>query len=281
MDETASTECRPRKPWVAGLLSLWMLGLGQLYCGHWRRTLALWLGGPALLWILALASVLKTFAGLLVACSLGLLYLAWVVWDAVRLARGATSYSLRRFNRWYLYLLLGLASPYAVRPLVAFLPVRAFQVPSSSMEPTLVPGDHLVADMARWRKHAPSRGDLVIYQPPENPQVTVIKRVLAVGGERIEIRHWTVYIDGQPLAHDWGTTRAREPLFGPGLASELPGESLAPIEIPPGHFFAVGDNREGSWDSRFYGPVPNELLRGQPLYLYWAKDRSRIGRRLQ
>jgi signal peptidase I len=275
----AETSIRPRKPWAAGLLSLWQPGIGQLYSGHWKRALALWLAGLLGLFALVAAGLPKTFPGLVAWLALAALYVLFLVWDAVRLARRAPAdYRLRRFNRWYVYLILGFAALFAADRLVAYSPLRSFYVPAHSMEPTIRPGDSLVVDVTRWWKgRQPSRGDLVVFASPENPSILVIKRVLAVGGERIEIRDNVVFIDGKPLVRDWGHARAAEDNRSP---EEL-GANLDPVEVPPGTFFALGDDRGNSWDSRFHGPVPNTSLRGQPLYIYGSKDRSRIGSRLE
>ncbi len=280
MEVAPSPPLRPRKPWVAALLTLWLPGLGQLYSGQWKRASAAWLAGPLLLFVLVIAGLPRTYVGFLVWSGVGVLLLVGILWDASRLARRTSDYRLRPFNRWYLYLVLGFASPYVLHFLVPLLPLRTFQIPSVSMEPTLRRGDHLVADLRAWRNRTPARGDLVIYVAPDQPDVAVLKRVLAVSGETIEIRHKVVLIDGQPLAHDWGRHVGGAEAVAAG-GEDLGERDFGPVKMPPGTFYAVGDNRNNSWDSRFYGPVRNESLRGQPLYVYWAKDRSRIGERIQ
>ena len=276
MDVTAAPE-RPRRAWVAALLSIVQPGLGHLYVGEWKRALVLWLGGPAIFLVAFLARLARTFAGLTVVLAAALLYLALTALDAVRLARARQHYALRRFNRWYWYGLVLLVLALVPRePLLAWLPVRSFKVPAASMEPTIRVGDRLFADMTCWQKEAPKRGDLVLFWSMERPDTSLIKRVIATGGEKVEIRNKRVFINGQPLTDDWGQ-HSDPRTFPPGIGAAGRRDNFGPVEVPPGTVFVLGDNRDLSYDSRFFGPVPQSFLRGRPLYLYWARDWSRIG----
>lgn len=276
---------RPRKPWLAALLSLWLPGLGQLYAGAWKRAIFLPFAVPLLFWSAAFTGLPKTFPGFLLWLALiPLCYLA-VLWDAIRLARVGRDYHLRWFNRWYLYLALGLLASWVTLPfaLIETLPARSFQIPSQSMEPTLQPGDHLLTDVTYWRDHTPARGDLVVLQSPEAPGYLHLKRVVALPGEEVSIRDKQLLIDGRPLASDWGIHQ--DPAIFPDSSFvSLEGrkrDQLGPVAIPAGSVFLLGDNRDFSYDSRFYGPVPLSLLHAKPLFLYCSNDRSRIGRRLE
>lgn len=279
---SAPRALRPRKPWLAGLLSLWLPGLGQLYAGSWKRALLLAFGYPLLLWVLALAGLLKTFAGFVAWLSVIPLYYGWVIWDAVRLARSRRDHRLKPFNRWYLYLGLGLLANLSFglpdRPL---LPIRTLRIPGQHMEPAILAGDHLVADAHYWRYHTPSRGDLVIFTSPERPDAMVLHRVIALPGEQVEIRDKVVFIDGRKLTDDWGVYN--DPEIYTGIFPSTGGrrDNFGPLRVPAETTFTVGDNRDNSYDSRFYGPVPNRLLQAKPLFVYWAADKSRIGTRLQ
>jgi signal peptidase I len=158
------------------------------------------------------------------------------------------------------------------------LPLRSFQLPSSNMEPTIMPGDHFFADMAHYRFNKPARGDLVLFSSPLDPSRTSLMRVIGLEGETIEIRNKVVYLDGRPLADPWG--HIREPLSGghPLLPYR---DNLAPLRIPAGTVFVLGDNRDNSYDSRFFGSVPLSNLRGRPLFVYWSAHRPRIGKSLK
>ena len=245
-----SAAARPRKPWLAYLLSLCLPGLGQLYTGHWKRGIAVCLGGVVLLMALAFAGLPRTFAGFLVWLCLGLVYCDWTMRDASRLAVNKHDYRLKPFNRWYLYGLLAILPGFAADPLIALLPIQAFETQT---------GDHILADVIWWHHHVPSRGDLVIFPSPEAPASFSVERVVAVAGDRLEMRGKAVLINGRALGH---------PLR----------DSFRSLVVPAGTVFVLDDNRV---DSRLDGPIPISRLRARPLFLYWAADKSRIGTSLR
>lgn len=277
---------KPRKPWIAVLLSVLASGLGHLYAGEPRRGLAVYVGGFIGAFGLYGIGVPKTFPGLLVFLLVVVSYFLWVLWDSARIARRNRDYVLKPFNRWYWYVAAFLVASFAVRlagpRLFALSTVRSFKIPSGSMEPAIRIGDHLIADMTAYRSAKPSRGDLAIFISPEDPNVRLTKRVIGLPGERIEIRHKVVYVNGQRLEDPWGHYSQDQPAFGDPLSSALRNrDDLAPVPIPEKAVFLIGDDRDNSYDSRFYGPVDLSLLQGRPLYVYWSPDRSRIGMSLR
>lgn len=281
--EEPKVATKPRKPWLAALLALILSGLGQLYAGEPRRALAVYLGSVALL-AAALVTVLpKTFSGLIVFVLAELSYRLWSMWDSARIARRKQDYVLEPFNRWYWYVAAVLVLNVFIGPrLNAFSPLDTVKVTSRSMEPAVLLGDHFCADMRFYRSARPSRGDLVLFVSPEDPKTQLLKRVIGLPGERIEIRDRAVYIDGRRLEDPWGHFSKDPPAVGapasPGLRNR---DDLAAVEIPGGHVFLIGDSRDDSYDSRFYGPVPISSLRGRPLYVYWSPAWSRIGMSLR
>lgn len=141
--------------------------------------------------------------------------------------------------------------------------VRSFKIPSASMEPTLLEGDRLWAR----RNQAPGRGDIVVFRPPDRPGEDYIKRVVALPGETVEIRRQRVLIGGKPLDEPWAVHRQ------PGR--RVPGvDAMAPLVVPPGCYFVMGDNRENSRDSRYFGPVAASAIYGRAYKLYWPRARS-------
>ena len=136
--------------------------------------------------------------------------------------------------------------------------IRSFYIPSTSMEPTLLRGDYITAD-TRWaRTVEPRRGDIVIYESPKEEGRLLIKRVMGLPGERISLRDSVLYINGAPLHDDRGVYR------GPRHSSM----SIEPLEIPQGHYFVLGDNRNKSTDSRNYGPIPRSALHAKVGIVY-------------
>jgi len=150
--------------------------------------------------------------------------------------------------------------------------VQAYQIPSSSMENTLLVGDFLIANKFIYGPHLPftsyklkgrdpKRGEIVIFLSPADNK-DYIKRVVGLPGEKVEIRDNRVYIDGKVLEEDYVN------LDGPAP----PEADYGPITVPDGHYFVLGDNRNRSYDSRFWGPLDQNLLRGKAELIHWSWD---------
>jgi signal peptidase I len=140
----------------------------------------------------------------------------------------------------------------------AFL-VQAFYIPSSSMEPTLEVGDRVLVNKLSYDLHDVNRGDLVVFERPDGTEGDIkdlIKRVIGLPGETVEIRDGTVVIDGRVLDE-------------PYLAEEEILAEFAPVEVPEDHVFVMGDNRDDSRDSRIFGPIPADSIVGRAFVRVW------------
>src|SRR5262249_21119267 len=107
------------------------------------------------------------------------------------------------------------------------------------------------------------RGDIIVFRYPRNPEETFLKRVAAVGGDRLEIHDGVVYINSRPIDEPYAVHR--RPLH----AAE---EQMRAVVVPPGQLFVMGDNRDNSSDSREWGMVPVENVIGEPMFIYWSYD---------
>jgi signal peptidase I len=173
-------------------------------------------------------------------------------------------------------IVVGLLGPVWVLPRI--MHTRTFYIPAASMEPTLRIGDRLIASVEQSSTPIPRRGDLVIFEPPDNPSAALIKRVIGLPGDTLEIRDKQVFVGGKEVNEPWAVHR--DPVTGGNndfVVARRRRDQLSPIVVPPGHFFALGDNRDFSYDSRFFGPVPLSAIQSRPLYVYWASDLSRLG----
>jgi signal peptidase I len=166
--------------------------------------------------------------------------------------------------------------------------VQAFKIPTGSMENNLLIGDHLLvnkfafspADTGLERALLPfshvRRGDVVVFKYPEEPERDFIKRVIGLPGETLELRRKIVYIDGKPLDEPY--VHFLQPASGGGTA-ELTTfdlrESYGPVVIPAGHYFMMGDNRDNSRDSRYWGFLPERYIKGKALLVYWSYEAER------
>jgi signal peptidase I len=141
-----------------------------------------------------------------------------------------------------------------VRPFV----LEAFRIPSESMVPTLEVGDRVLANKFIYRFTEPERGDVVVFESVgEGDDQKLIKRVVGVAGDEVEVRNGTLLVNGE----------AREE---PYLNRNLPfNDSYGPSEVPEGHVFVMGDNRANSADSRVFGPLPIENIEGEAFVRFW------------
>lgn len=273
-----------RRAWVAALLSLLVPGLGQVYNGDLRRGMRLWSLLIALFVVPAWLGALDHFAGLVLVTLTAIGVLLYTVLDAWRGGRRAGRFDSPFWHRVWVYVGIVLFSVVVVAPGVRWvLPIRTYSIPSGSMQPALVPGDHLVARVRGAGLEEVERGDIVILRSPEDPAVEIVERIVGLPGEELDIRDKVVFIDGEPLDERAYVRLADSTLYpdSPALPDPmLRRDQFGPFVVPEGAVFVMGDNRDQSYDSRFIGPVPLSNLRGRPLYIYWSPDRSRIGRRL-
>ena len=171
---------------------------------------------------------------------------------------------------------------------------QAFVVPSSSMERTVLVGDHLLVNkfvfaphrdgpLARLLPYRPvRRGDVVVFKFPENPRRDFVKRAVALPGDLLQIRDKEVLVNGS-RASEPQAFHSQERVWPDDR--ELPQplrlrDQLQPTRIPPDAYFVMGDNRDDSYDSRFWGPVPAANLKGRALLVYWSFPASETGRGL-
>ena len=173
--------------------------------------------------------------------------------------------------------------------------VQAYKIPSSSMVPTLLIGDHILVnkfiyaigipftDKKLVTFSIPNRGDVIVFKYPEDPSRDFIKRVVGVEGDTLEIIDRVVYVNGKP--QDEPFTQHVETPYQKGI---VPRDNLGPLVVPKNSLFVMGDNRDRSHDSRFWGFVNLNLVRGKAFIIYWSWDSTktwvrfdRIGRLLR
>jgi signal peptidase I len=152
---------------------------------------------------------------------------------------------------------------------------EASVVPTASMEGTILVGDHLFMDkllygpeipLVHWRLPVLKtihRGDIIVFRYPKNVSETFLKRVTALGGDRLEIKNGVLYVNSQPVQEPYAVHHA--PVHNPL-------ESWGPTVVPEGKLFVMGDNRDNSSDSRDWGFVPLSNVIGEPMFVYWSYD---------
>lgn len=163
--------------------------------------------------------------------------------------------------------------------------VQAFKIPTGSMENNLLIGDHLLVNKfvfgpsfgAGERALLPMRdvrrGDIVVFKYPKEPDRDFIKRVIGLPGETLELRNKRVYIDGEPLEEPY--VHFLDPDAYPlDVTSFDVRERYGPVRVPDGQYFVMGDNRDNSQDSRYWGFLPRGHIKGKALMIYWSYDPS-------
>ena len=184
--------------------------------------------------------------------------------------------------------------------------VQAFKIPTGSMEDTLLIGDFLLVNKAVYGAQIPGtdvrlpgfsevrRGDIVVFVYPDpndryDPDPDYVKRVVGLPGDTLEMRDKTLIVNGEPqrepyVHHVDGVDEQYQPAFDWQRRHLVAGvdpseyrptrDDWGPIVVPPGHYFAMGDNRDNSSDSRYWGFVPAEAIKGKPLVVYFSKSSS-------
>jgi len=158
---------------------------------------------------------------------------------------------------------------------------QAFKIPSGSMEPNLLIGDHLIVNKMQFapttgpleRTILPHReirrGDIIVFKSPEEPERDLIKRVIGLPGDRLELRQKQMYVNG--VALDEPYTQLLEP---PPTADAPPSTDVrvqyGPVTVPDGQYFMMGDNRDNSQDSRYWGFLPASYVKGRALFIYFS-----------
>jgi signal peptidase I len=162
--------------------------------------------------------------------------------------------------------------------------VQAFKIPTGSMEENLLIGDHLLVDKfifgpaPGWLERSvfpvrdPRRGDVVVFKYPEDPERDFIKRVIGLPGETIEVRQKQVYVDGRKLDEPYVHFLQTDVPEGQETTSLDVRERYGPVSVPPAQYFVMGDNRDNSQDSRYWGFLPKSYIKGKALMVYWSYE---------
>jgi signal peptidase I len=273
---------------IAGLLSLLVAGAGHIVLGYVNRGFK-WFASSIVTGALLVGAVLagKPYLVWFVAAILVVIRLAGMV-DTLRLRTMQTRLApVKAAMLAIVILVLGdLAGEGATRL------VRAGSLLTESMYPTIEAGDHFVTSSV-WSNVG--RGELIVFDYPLDPSKRYLKRSIAIGGDRVEIRGEQIILNGKPVnrmlseesctLHDMSCKIWRETIDGKTYRTVLMDDvryndptarNFGPVVIPYGQVFVLGDNRDNSADSRNWGNVPVELIHVRPKFVYWSSSSSGI-----
>lgn len=271
MNESANQ--KKRRAWLAFLLSLFTPGLGQLYNGQWKKALLFY--GVNVGLMLSTEILLGSFSGLLALIASGIIFYLVVLIDAIAQAFNLRTLSLRVYTRWYVYLFVILLNTF-LSPYLLSSSYRPYRVAAGSMAPSLLSEERFLTQANYYRNKSLKRGDIVVFSYPDDLSRGFVKRVIGLPGETIEIIDKQVSINGRPLQEAY--TQHVYPDILPARYS--PRDNFGPLVIPSDSIFLLGDNRDSSLDSRFWKNTFAKIdtIQSKVLYIYWSRERSRIGR---
>jgi len=166
------------------------------------------------------------------------------------------------FGRWLIETVLMVALAFLLAQGIKTFIVQPFVIPTGSMEPTIMTGDRVLAEKISYRFADPQRGDIVVFDDPMGQHPQLIKRVIAVEGQTVDIQDGQVLINGAPIDEPY--------LHG---VDTQPGTEALPLTIPEGQVWLMGDNRPNSGDSRYIGAQPVSAIRGRAFAVYWPLGR--------
>jgi signal peptidase I len=279
-----------RKPWLAALLCFFDPLIGFAYAGSIGKGLFFLLlailAYPALFILLEIEITLASLSAIL---WLVLLISAAIIISCYSTAKKQPDeYELKLYNKWWVYISLYAFSSFVIAPISQNYSrnhiIQAYNIPAGSMLPTLNIGDHLLVNKRIYKKKNIERGDIIVFPLPNKPTTDYIKRVVGLPGETVEIIDKEVFINGLKLPKEHTLNLDSHIL----LREHSERDNYGPITIPENSLFVMGDNRDNSHDSRFWGFVPVNTVKGKAFSIYWSwnKDKSevrwkRIGQKIQ
>ena len=138
--------------------------------------------------------------------------------------------------------------------------MQPYEIPSGSMEQTIEVGDRVFSEKVSYMFGDPVQGDIITFEDPADSERVLIKRVIATGGQTVDLRDGVVYVDGGPLD---------EPYTQGKPSNDLNSGITYPYTVPEGHVWVMGDNRTNSQDSRYFGAIKESSVTGKAIFIYW------------
>jgi len=269
---------KPKEPLIAVILTFIFPGIGHIYAGFLKTGIAFLIINIVVglsTWFYAIHPTMKSNILIVGSAILMALLSLFIVFHSYFCAkafnkRNNLEQKITGFER-FLYImgiiLIGFLfnpSSYVIDHIRENV-IEAFKIPSETMSPTLIKGDRLLTDKSIYKKEKPVRGDIIVFKYPMDMERRFIKRIVAMGGEAVEIKEGDIYINGNLVTtpkikniHYYNRGK-----YGNGA-----------IKVPEGHYFVLGDNSASSSDSRFWGFVPEANLVGKAYKIYYPIGRS-------
>lgn len=278
MSATVAAGAVPRRPWVAAAISLFIPGLGHVYCGKGALGLAFFLiasGAMVAASYLQVGSPGLTFEQFVVSMVLLSLWLAFYVGVSVhayRVARRIRDFRPKSYNHWSVYVgavIATLCLNVVTVDLAGGVNTETFIIQTDSMSPALLLGDWIVVDKNAFAAAPPRWGEIVLHagRLPDGRMVSFVRRIVGLPGDMVALKEGNVEINARHRSANSSTEEQELFAFD--------------AMVPDGHVYVLNDDRSATGDSREYGLVPIEALLGKALYIYWSGEWSRIGMTVQ
>lgn len=254
-----------RNPLSAFILSYFGLGLGQLYNGQIKKGLFFFIICLVLNSLLLLIGF-KNFYGVIIFASISWLLFFWVSIDSIINAEKLKEYQLKPYNKWYIYVGGIFITLFVYSNLIyPYLFFGIYKMKGMSMSPTIQDGERIAVDHSFYRDNKTKFGDIIIFPPPDNPEKLYIRRIIAIEGDRVELKGLKILVNGKEIIQNWGFDKKDDQIWEPFI-----------YKVPKNSVFVLGDNLDQSRDSRELGAIYVKNIKGKVLYIYWSKDLKKL-----
>lgn len=298
---------KKRNPIIATLWSIFTPGIGQVYNGQIIKGGIYYLMSLLLPLSLGLIGLQYSFYGMVCFVLLVIGFRLVIIGDALVVSIKKKEISLKPYHRWYFYLIftiiilvISVFSEDFMRYQV--LGAKAYKVPSAGMSPTIVVGDHIMTNLKYYKNNKPQKGELIVFRSPDDSKKDYVRRVIGTEGDTVEIKNKKVFVNGKEVVEPYAKYADDTVYPAPKLysfqeeyqkaweqGSFTPAklhigtvrDNFGPVTMPVSKIFVLGDNRDGSYDSRFFGCVDVSQIKGRAIYIYWSKNKDHIGLRIQ
>ena len=284
---------KPRNVFIAFLFSLFFPGLGQVYNGQPKKAILFF--GLLLLFpvFFGIARGATFFYGLLAFLFVMMCLRIFIIIDGMIYAKRQKEYVLKKYNRWFYYLLIAIAMSAILwfYNLDSILEVQVFRIPTTSSYPTLHVGDHVVADLKVYKNSEPNYGDIVVYSNPDG--YMYIFRIVGLPNDTIALNDNVLSVNGKPCGETFVKDTIFEDISVKEFLEELPNghkhsiykfiqpnylakSNVTDIVVPADNYYLLGDNRDNAADSRYEGFVSKDEIKGRVVYIYFSREIDRI-----
>ena len=253
----------------AAILSFLMFGLGQISCGKIKRGVSLYIISNILIGVAIFICIQPFNHTILVAALIYIAVFLFVIIDSIIIAKNPdNTLKLKPFVGYSLLVGILIINSSVIKPVIANVVrndfVQAFKIPAASMMPSILIGDHILVNKRLYRNSKPQKGDIVVFTIPQEPSKDFIRRIIGLSGDVIEIKNKQLYINNQKVEEDYIINTDSNILQNR--------DNYGPVTVPEGSLFVLGDNRDNSYDSRFWGFLDSQKLKGKVSSIYWSWD---------